>query len=431
MNNKINLRELRAFLILWSTQSLSTLGTAMTNFALLIWAYQQQGSALTTALLAVCTYAPYVLLSIFAGALSDRWDKKKIMLISDSFAALCTLTVLFLLSRGELQVWHLYVVNTLNGFMNTIQQPASEVATTLLCHPKYYQKISGLRSFSTSLVTMLTPILATALLTYGSLQLVILVDLCSFAVAFIALSCFIQLPKPSSTAAQTESILQSAKLGLLYLHANRGILHLMLFLAVINFTASIFNATLPAMLLSRSGGSELALGAVNTTTGLATLIGGIAATLLPAPKNRAKLICNGLLFSMSTENFILALGRDINTWCLGAVLGWIFIPLVITNMEVIFRANIPPAMQGRVYAARNTLQFFTIPLGYLLGGCLVDKVFEPFMANQLNSSLLVTLFGAGKGSGAALLFFVIGVLGMLSCLPFRFDKHIKQLGTKY
>lgn len=426
-NNKIFWGELRAFLILWSTQSLSTLGTSMTNFALLIWAYQQHGSALTTALLAVCTYAPYVLLSIFAGALSDRWDKKKIMLISDSFAAFCTLIVLFLLNSGHLQVWHLYVINTVNGLMNTLQQPASEVATTMLCKPKHYQKISGLRSFSASLITMLTPILATALLTWGSLQLVILVDLCSFVIAFIALSCFVHLPKLTVTTESSETVLQSAKLGLKYLYEHRGILHLMLFLAVINFTASIFNATLPAMLLSRVGGGEWALGAVNTVTGLATLLGGIGATLLPAPQSRVKLICNGLLFSMSTENFILALGRDVNTWCFGALLGWICIPLVITNMEVIFRANIPLDVQGRVYAARNTLQFFTIPLGYLLGGYLVDRVFEPFMALQAADTLLVASFGSGKGSGAALLFFVIGILGMLSCLPFRFDKAIKQL----
>ena len=84
-------------------------------------------------------------------------------------------------------------------------------------------------------------------------------------------------------------------------------------------------------------------------------------------------------------------------------------------------------MQGRVYSARNTLQFFTIPFGYLCGGVLVDRVFEPFMAAQPMGSLWVTLFGAGKGSGAAFLFLVIGILGALSCLPFRTDKNIWEL----
>ena len=84
-------------------------------------------------------------------------------------------------------------------------------------------------------------------------------------------------------------------------------------------------------------------------------------------------------------------------------------------------------MQGRVYSARNTLQFFTIPVGYFCGGILVDRVFEPFMAAQPPGGLWATLLGSGKGSGAALLFLVLGVIGALSCLPFRWDRKIWAL----
>ncbi|EGD48810.1 major facilitator superfamily MFS_1 [Ruminiclostridium papyrosolvens DSM 2782] len=425
---KANIRELHTFLLLWITQSFSTLGSAMTNFALVIWSYQQQGSALTTSLLAICSYAPYVLLSIFAGALSDRWNKKTTMLISDSFAAFCTVSVLLLLTTGKLQIWHLYLINTLNGLMNTVQQPASEVTVSLLTPKKHYQKVSGMRSFSNSLVTILTPVIATALLSFTSIKFVILFDLITYFTAFVALLCFIKIPKViehSNTVKET--VLQSAKSGFQYLKDNRGILDLILFLAVINFTASIFNAALPAMMLSRTGGGEVALGMVNTVTGIATLVGSILVSVLPPPKSRVRVICNSLLFAMSTENFILAFGRSTWVWCLGATLGWIFIPVMGANMDVLFRSKIPIEMQGRVYSVRNTLQFFTIPLGYLCGGIFVDRVFEPFMAEQPISSIWVTLFGSGKGSGAALLFFVIGIFGSLSCLPFRRDKHIWKL----
>ena len=130
------LSELRGFLILWLTQSFSALGSSMTNFALIVWSYQQEGSALTTALLSVCSYAPYVVMSIFAGALSDKWSKKATMLVSDSFAALCTAAVLLLLLAGRLEIWHLYCLNALNGLMNTVQQPAADVAPRLLTPKK-------------------------------------------------------------------------------------------------------------------------------------------------------------------------------------------------------------------------------------------------------------------------------------------------------
>ena len=106
-----DLSEMRSYLLLWFTQMISGLGSAMTGYALVIWSYTQQGSALATALLMVCSYAPYVICSIFAGALSDRWDKKKTMLGCDAMAAACTVAVLFLLKTGQLRVWHLYLVD--------------------------------------------------------------------------------------------------------------------------------------------------------------------------------------------------------------------------------------------------------------------------------------------------------------------------------
>lgn len=422
------INELHVFLVLWSTQSLSALGSSMTNFALVVWSYQQTGSALTTSLLSICSYAPYVLLSMFAGALSDRWDKKVTMLVSDSFAALSTIAVLGLLKTGHLEIWHLYFLNAMNGLMNTIQQPASDVAVSLLTPRKHYQKVSGMRSFSNSLVTLLTPILAMALLSFTSLETVIFVDLSTFVVAFVSLLFFIRIPavRKDETATQ-EKLLVSVKRGLDYLKENRGILDLILFLAAINLTASIYNAALPAMLLSRAGGGEMVLGTVNTFTGIATVLGSIIVSVIPAPKSRVRVICNTLLFSMSTENFILALGRSAPVWCLGAVLGWICIPVMSANLDVILRSHIPVEMQGRVYSARNTLQFFTIPVGYLLGGSLVDRVFEPFMAVYAEGSLLGTLFGTGKGSGAALLFLFIGVLGVMTCLLFRKDQNLWRL----
>lgn len=272
-----------------------------------------------------------------SGALSDRWNKKVTMLVCDLFAAGTTVAVFLLLHTGRLAVWHLYALNILNGLMNTVQQPASEVASTLLIPKRHFQRTSGLRSLSSALNSVLTPIAATAVL------------------------------------------------GL------------------------------------------FGLGAVNTCAGLAMLAGSLLVSLLPAPKSRVRVICNALLFSMSTENFLLALGHSLPVWCVAAVLGWISIPLMNANMDVLLRTRIPVGMQGRVYAARNTLQFFTIPLGYLAGGFLVDSVFEPFMAVQPAGSLWTTLFGAGKGAGAALLFLVIGFLGMLTCLVFRRSRSIWDL----
>lgn len=411
-------QSLKPYLLLWSTQSLSALGSAMTGYALILWLYRQRGSALETALLSICSYAPYVLVSIFAGALSDRWNKKRTMLVCDLLAAMGTVAVLVLLKTGQLEPWHLYGLNAINGLMNTVQQPASDVAATLLVPKRYYQKTSGLRSFSSSLNTILHPVFASALFGFFGMEAVIAVDLATFVIAFVSLLFFIPVPEASTEDKPREKLLTAAKSGLAWVGANRLILNLILFLAFINLVASAYNAALPAMLLSRANGGETVLGLVNAVTGGASLVGGVIATLLPSPKNRVRAICGSLLLSMSTENFLLAFGRTPWAWCVGAVLGWLPIPLMNANMDVIFRSAIPVDMQGRVYSCRNTLQFFTIPLGYFLGGLLVDRVFEPLMASVSQDSLPALLFGLGKGSGAAALFFVLGLAGVFVCLIF-------------
>lgn len=415
--NKANKKSLAPYLLLWSTQSLSALGSAMTGYALVLWLYQQSGSALETALLSVCSYAPYVLMSIFAGALSDRWDKKRTMLVCDLMAAASTVGVLFLLKTGRLEPWHMYVLNAVSGLMNTVQQPASEVAATLLVPEKYFQKTSGLRSFSNSLNTILYPVIASALFAFSGMDLVIAVDLCTFSIAFLTLLFFIRIPKAPGGDKPQEKLLEAARAGMRWLRGSPLILYLIFFLACINLVSSAYSAALPAMLLSRENGGETVFGLLNAMVGAASLAGSAAAALLPAPKDRVRVICLSLMVSMGTENFLLAFGRVPAVWYLGAVLGWICVPIMNANMDVIFRTKIPADMQGRVFSCRNTLQFFTIPVGYLLGGLLVDRVFEPLMAGQAGG-LLTALFGSGKGSGAAFLFFVLGLCGVLVCLVF-------------
>ena len=419
------LREMRTFLILWVTQAFSGLGSAVTSYALVVWSYTQAGSALATAGLMISSYAPYVLCSIFAGALSDRWDKRRTMLVCDAMAALTTIATLVLLKTGALQVWHLYLLNALNGLMNTVQQPASEVATTALLPKKHYQRVGGLRYLSSSLNGILNPIIATAMMTLLGMDAVILFDLFTFAVAFVVLLVFIRIPEGEKRTTQKEPLLASVREGLSFLRQKRGILMLVFFLAAINLVASMFNATLPAMVIPRKG--EAALGLINSLTGVTTLIGSVVASLLPAPKSRVKVVCWTLLFSMSTENFLLAFGQTVPVWCIGAFLGWICIPLMNANLDAIMRTSIPQEIQGRVFACRNSLQFFTIPLGYFLGGLLVDAVFEPLMASQHASNAFAAVFGSGKGSGAQMCFALQAVLGVLVCLYFMRNKHIRAM----
>ncbi|WP_296031683.1 MFS transporter [uncultured Treponema sp.] len=435
------LREMRTFLLLWITQSFSSFGSAMTSYSLVIWSYTQKGSALMTALLMVSTYTPYVILSIFAGALSDRWNKKATMLVCDSVAAVSTVVMFILLKNGLLEIWHLYLINAVNGLMNTVQSPASEVAVSRILPKQHYQRVGGLRYFSNALNSIFVPVIATAVIGIFGLTAVVAIDLATFSAAFLVLALAIKIPEPnkntetgtenaesaSENQAEKASLLDSVKGGISFLKNERGLFCLIMFLSSINLIASIYNAALPAMVLSRNCGGEKALGMVNSVIGISMLIGSVLASAVPAPKNRVRTIFLCLFISMGTENIMLALGRLPLVWCVGGFLGYILIPLMSTNLDAIMRLRVPDEIQGRVYSVRNTFQFFTIPAGYFLGGFLVDKVFEPFMARFAAGTFLERVFGSGKGSGAALLFFVIAFAGVAVCIIFRTSRSIRAL----
>ena len=241
---KSHFSGMRDFAILWSTQTFSALGSAMTSFALVLWAYRQSGSAVTTALLSVCSYAPYVAMSIFAGALCDRWDKKRTMLLCDIFAALTTFCVLLLARAGRLHIAHLYILNALNGLMNTLQKPAADVTVSLLVPRERYQRAAGMQALGNALTTVLAPVLASMLYAFAGLEMVIFFDLSTCFVAVVALAGFVRIPAlPAQGSAETP--LRAARAGLRFLRREKGVLHLILFLSAINLIASMYNAALP------------------------------------------------------------------------------------------------------------------------------------------------------------------------------------------
>ena len=423
---KTEFYELKDFLILWSSQSISQLGSSITAFALTLWLYEKTGSSLSTAALIICSYAPYVVMSIFAGALTDRFDKKKTMIVCDVFAVFCTIVIWGLFRTNSLMEWHLYVLNAVSGLMNTVQQPASEVAMTLIIPEKYYQKTSGFRSLSRSLISILNPLIATALYSFIGLNGVIAVDISSFIIAFVALQFFISIPKSNSE--RKEKVLVLAKEGIGFLKNNPIIMMLILFMAGVNLVASAFDATLPGYVLPNPKGGQAVLGIVTSCSGVAMIFGSLVVSVLPKPKDRVKVIYLTMLFSLGTENFMLAFSREPILWCVSQLIGWILVPVMSANLDVILRSSIPVELQGRVYACRNTLQFFTIPIGLFLGGFMVDQICEPFMVTYGYLPILKMLFGTGKGSGAALMMFILGISGSFICLIA--GKKLKNINIK-
>lgn len=421
--------DLRDFLILWSSQAVSTLGTSMTNFALIIWVYGQKGTASSITLLSVFSFLPSILFCFIAGTIADRWDKKRIMLFADLAAATGTVTVLVLYMTASLQIWHLYIINFVLSFMNAFQNPASYVATSLLVPKKHYIRVSGLQALSGSVITILAPAMGSALLAFGGLEMVLLFDLAAFAVAFSVLLFFIRLPAITGQEERPENLIQSCMTGINFLRKHTALLHIILFFAFINFIAKMGSyGMLPALILSRTANDQTALGIVEAAVGIGTLIGSILVTVMKPAKNRIRIIFCSCGISFLLGDIGLSLTHSIPLWTLSAFASNIPMAFLNAHLTAIMRSNIPIAMQGRVFSARDTIQYSMIPAGLLAGGFLADYVFEPLMAKSSPlQAILSPFFGFGKGSGIAIIFFLVGVTGMLVSFLSLNNPTYKQL----
>lgn len=416
---KINfIKELRSYLLLWGSQTVSALGTAMTSYALTIWVFQQEESASSLTLLTLCSFLPTIIFRFAAGAAADRWNKKSIMLLTDLAAALGTAVIFLMYSVSVLRPWHLYVINVLLSFMNAFQVPASFVATNLLVPRKHYSRVSGLQSFSGAAISILSPALGSALLSFGGMTVVLIFDLASFAIALLVLLFFIKIPEIASVKEEhREPFLKSCLVGIRYLQKHRAVLRITVFLALVNFLAKLGNdGMLSPFVLSRTGNDQQALGMVQSAVALGLLVGSLIVTLMKPAKSKTKVIFITTAFVFA-GNVVQSLSGQPWVWSVAAFLSYMMAAVMNSNLMTVMREHIPSEVQGRVFSAKDTLQNCMIPLGLFLGGVLADYVFEPWMAaSSPLQRIFAFCFGAEPGSGIAVMFFCVGVLGIFLSL---------------
>lgn len=403
----------KRYIVFWLSQAVSQLGSQLTGFALILWAYSQSRSAMAVSLMSFFNYVPYIFVSLAAGAFVDAHSKKKIMLVSDTIAAVCSFIVLFLGMSGGLRIYHIYIVNFVIGMMNAFQGPASAVAVGQMVPEEKLAQVSGMNSFSGNLIMVLAPVLSASLFAFGGLTIVLVIDLASFAVAFAVLLFYIRIPEHEYEKSDKKAIGAGCAEGFRYLRHNRMIFAIVVTMALLNlFSRLTYENILSPMILARSGNDSLTLGIVNAVMGIGGIVGGILVAAGKFSKNSVKMIYFSAMISFLLGDLLMGMGRGVVLWSFAGLMASLPIPFINAGQNVIFYRTVPVEMQGRVFAVRNAIQFCTVPIGILLGGFLADYVFEPFMASENAVALaLQMLVGKGAGSGMAVMFLCTGILG--------------------
>lgn len=422
------MENFKKYIVLWLSQSISQLGSSMTAFSFILWIYEQTHSALSISIISFCNYVPYILTSIFVGTFVDNHRKKLVMLVSDFVAAIVSLFALFFLMAGNLSVWHIYIINIIVGVSTAFQQPASSVAIAKIVPKDKLSNVSGMNSFSSNLVIVFSPMLAAVIFSIGGLPLILLFDLFSFAIAFFVLLFLIRIPE-RLTKGNFKSPFAEILYGFHFLKTEKGILYIMLTMAVINFFSRLtYENILSPMILARSSENNLVLGIVNACMGVGGIMGGLLVSMRKESRKKANMIYVSAALSFLLGDLTMAVGRNVFFWSFAAFAASLPLPFIMAGENLILYKKIPENIQGRVFAVRNAVQYSTIPFGILLGGYLSDYVFEPFMRSNADIvPLLGKIVGIGTGSGMAVMFLCTGICGFAMSIFSLFCKEIQKL----
>lgn len=414
-------RGLGGFLFLWFGQLVSSAGSQMTRFALILWAYEQTGQATSLALLGFSLFAPVLLLSPFAGALVDRFDRRRLLLGSSLLSAGFSLSLLVLAASGLMRVWHLYIAGVVTGAVQAVAFPAFSAAITLLVPPRQYGRASGMWGLAQSLAAILAPPLAALLLPRIGLSGVLILDIGSFGVA-IATLWAVRIPSPApapsgGTGSARDRYTESLLAGFRYFAERRGARSLQLFFFFANLLGALSPILLAPAVLARSGGDQLALGLVQSAFGLGGVTGGVLLAVWGGPRRKVPAILAAVFLSTGVGQFALGLGQRPWTWAAAAFCIALFLPVINGLSLAIWQARIPAELQGRAFAAARLIAQLPLVCVFLLAGPLADRVFEPALEpGGALSARLGWLVGQGDGAGMGLMFLLSGGLGALVAL---------------
>ncbi len=422
----------RAFTLVWIGQLASLLGSSMTRFALTIWAYQQTESATVLALVGFFSFAPLIIFSPIAGALTDRWNRKLVMMLSDSAAGMTTVALFLLYSTDNLEIWHLYIAGAVASTFEAFQFPAFSAAITMMVDKKQYSRASSMLEMARAGADILAPALAGFFIATMDIDGVMMFDMVTFIFAVGAIA-LVHVPQPKVTAegaASRGNLLQESVFGFKYIWNRRSLFRMQMIFFFANLFGTMSIILLAPMVLASTGNHEGSLAAVQSMMGVGGLVGGLFMTTWGGPKRRVHGVFIGMACSGFFGNIIIGLGQSVVIWSMGAFLLMFFMPVLNASNQAIWQSKVPAEIQGRVFSARRLIAQVTGPISMLSAGPLADQLFEPaMMPGGALADTFGGLVGTGPGSGMALIFIITGIFGIMNGLSGYLFPYVRNIET--
>lgn len=396
----------RTFAIIWSGQGLSILTSELVGYAVIFWLSLETGSAATLAWAAVAGMLPRSILGLFVGVYVDRWDRKRTMILSDSFIALCTLAMAWLFYTGKAELWHIYLLLACRSVGASFHTPAMRASIPLMAPETQLTRIAGVNQMLESFSCIAGPALGALLLAVSDLGHILLLDVFGALAACVSLL-FVRIPTPQRDRTNRPNLLRELREGGTAILRVPGMSQLVLSAVLVLFFIIPVGVLFPLMTLKHFGGQTFEMSLIEIVWGGGSLLGGLFMGISNYRGNRIILI--NLMYLIVGFCFTLSglLPRD-GFWlfavfsAIEGISGSIF----SASFVAVSQQRIDPAVQGRFFSLYSGVSMFPAMLGVLGTG---------FLSEAIGLRTTFVLFG--------IFIVLIGIVGLFSRRMQRLDTH--------
>lgn len=402
-------RNFRRFLLLWAGELVSSVGSGLTSFGLGVYVFRQTGSAADMALVTLLAFLPTLLLSVPAGVLADRYDRRLLMMAGDGCSALGILYIFFCMQNGGASLTQICIGVTISSVFSSLLEPAYRATVSDLLEQEDYSRASGLVSLAGSARYLIAPLLAGILLTVSDIRLLLILDMGTFFLTVICTG-VVRHGLESKVAEHKEAFFTLLKEGWQAVTEKRGVFALILVASVMTCFMGAFQILAQPMILAFSDSATL--GICETICASGMLISSLFLGIRGIRKGYVKILSRSLVIAgLAMVGF--GLRENLILICASGFGFFAMLPFANNCLDYLVRTNIAERLQGRAWGLIGFLSQIGYVVAYSLSGLLADG-----MGNGLQ---------IGVGRGAAAVIMVSGMLLGVIALTLYPIKAVREL----
>lgn len=416
---------MKKFMTIWVGELISSIGSGMTAFAVSIYVFKLTGSATLVSVAALLAFLPTILLSPVGGILADRYDRRLMMIIGDSFSAAGLLYIYISIQTGHAGVMPVFIGITISSVFVSLLEPAYRATVTDLLTEEEYAKASGLVQIAANSKYLISPFIAGLLLSVTDIRAILIIDMATFFITVFTITRVRKSFKVVKPNRDNFNFFREFKVGIRSITSDKGVRSLVVLMAFMCFFIGFIQTLMAPMILAFS--DVKTLGTMESVSAVGMMIGSIVIGILNIKKNYSGILTISLI---SAGIFMALAGTTTNIWMIVifCILFFTALPFVNTCADVLIRIRIPNDVQGRAWGMISILTQVGFIVAYAVCGVLADYVFGPMlMEDGILAGSIGRIIGTGEGRGIGFMLVVAGIVMCAFAFIFGLRKSIREM----